>query len=225
MTSSFLVIGAGAWGTALAYELARKKHHVLLWTRHSEHAQALRLDRENKKYLPGYRFPTEIEITEDLIQAVQKVDRVLIAVPSHGFEEILAKIAPHFPKNKGILSSTKGLDPKSGRFLSELISDYLGKDSPQALLTGPSFATEIVRAFPTEVTLATNQLNFAHALKQELDHPHFHFKISEDLIGAQVGGAVKNVVSIVIGLAEGLGYGMNTKAMLITKGLAEMMSI
>lgn len=222
--AKYLVIGAGAWGTGLAFDLARNHHQVTLWTKEEAHAKALIADGENSQYLPGFKFNDNISVchSDELLSALHAVDRILIAIPSHAFREILEFTANDWPKAKGVIWATKGLDPQSGHFLGELVDEILGDNLPQALLTGPSFAREVAKAEPTEVNLATNNLEFAKQIKADFDQAHFRIQITEDMLGAEIGGAVKNVCSITVGIADGLGYGMNTKAMLMNKGLYEM---
>jgi glycerol-3-phosphate dehydrogenase (NAD(P)+) len=222
MKADYLVIGAGAWGTALAYHLANNRRRVLLWSRDADHAEALEKDRENKKYLPGFAFPTSLNISKNVLGDLHQVERILFAVPSHAFREILEYCVHDYPKDKGIIWATKGLDPQTGKLLGSVVDEILGPELPQVLLTGPSFAQEVARAEPTEVNLATNHLVFAEAVQDDFDTARLKTLIIQDLLGAEIGGAVKNVVSICVGIADGLGYGMNTKAMLMNKGVHEM---
>lgn len=222
--AKYLVIGAGAWGTALAFDLARNNHQIILWTNEETHAQELTQDKENKRFLPGFHLDENISIShsDDLFNQLDKADRILVAVPSHAFRSVLEFTKNHWPLDKGIVWATKGLDPKSGHFLGHVVDEVLGQDIPQALLTGPSFATEVAKGEPTEVNLATNNLEFGKQVKIDFDQAHFKTYLTEDILGAEIGGAVKNVASITVGIADGLGYGMNTKAMLMNKGLFEM---
>jgi glycerol-3-phosphate dehydrogenase (NAD(P)+) len=222
MKADYLVIGAGAWGTALALHLAHNRRRVLLWSRDAEHTDALETDKENKKYLPGFPFPESLMVSRHLLEDLHQVERILFAVPSHAFREILEYCVHDYPKDKGIIWATKGLDPKTGKLLGSVVDEILGPQIFQVLLTGPSFAQEVARAEPTEVNLATNHLTFAEAVQDDFDSPRFKTLIIQDLLGAEIGGAVKNVVSICVGIADGLGYGMNTKAMLMNKGVHEM---
>ena len=219
----FTVIGSGAWGTALALVLSRNGHRVGLWSREADHCANMAADRENQRYLPGAKFPETLHITPDLINSIQNSDHVLIAVPSHAFEKVIQQVHQYWPQEKtGLIWATKGLDRETGRFLSELATDVLGSDIPQAILTGPSFAKEVGQQLPTAVIIASDTPAFAQQMRDYFNADYFRVYTAEDLIGAQLGGAIKNVIAIAVGIADGLGYGMNAKAGLITRGLAEM---
>ncbi len=222
MKADYLVIGAGAWGSALGLHLANNRRKVLLWSRDADHATALESEQENKKYLPGFKFPSNISISRHLLEDLHQVERILFAVPSHAFREILEYCVHDYPLDKGIIWASKGLDPKTGKLLGAVVDEVFGNKLSQVLLTGPSFAVEVAQKEPTEVNLATNNMTFAQAVQDDFDNARFKTSIIQDLIGAEIGGAVKNVVSICVGIADGLGYGMNTKAMLMNKGVHEM---
>lgn len=217
--SSFLVIGAGSWGTALALLLARNGHSVALWSREANHRDAMRQDRCNQKFLPNHRFPDNIEIIDDFVSATQ--DHILIAVPSQGFRQILAQLS----SPQGIVWATKGLDHDSGQLLSEVATEILGDHIQLAILTGPSFAKEVADQHPSAVVLAANNQAYGKRLQACFHSPYFRTYLSDDLIGAQLGGAIKNVMAIAVGIADGLQYGSNTTALLITRGLAEILRL
>ena len=221
----FAVVGAGSWGTALALLLARNGHPVRLWSKEAEHRAQLRKDHANLRYLPGIPFPGNIEIFDDLETMVQSEDQVLIAVPSHAFAETLKKVHHVWPQNKGVVWATKGLDPETGQFLSDIADHVLGKQCPKAILTGPSFAKEVATHQPTAVVVASNDSTFAKHLQTCFQADYFRVYVSHDLMGAQLGGAVKNILAVAVGVAEGLGFGTNTKAGLMTRGLAEMIRL
>lgn len=223
MKSSFLVIGAGSWGTALALVLARNGHEVLLWGK-PEACLGMQQSRENTAYLPGFKFPENLTIEADLTKAISAAEHILIATPSHAFEEILKEISPHMHNKPGIVWATKGLS-HDARLLHEIAAQYLGKNFPMALLTGPSFAKEVAAGLPTALVLASNNKKYATALRDAFKAPHFRIYLSDDLIGAELGGAVKNVLALAVGIAQGLGFGTNTHAALMTRGLAEMMRL
>lgn len=219
----FTVIGAGAWGTALALVLARNNHRITLWSREREHCDAMSANRCNQRYLPNATFPSTLSIEPNLITAIKQSDHVLIAVPSHAFQSVLLQVHQHWPKEKtGLIWATKGLTPDTGQFLSELVTQTIGNHIPQAILTGPSFAKEVGQQLPTAVVIASEQQSFAQQMAQYFNADYFRVYRSNDPIGAQIGGATKNVIAIAVGIADGLGYGMNAKAGLITRGLAEM---
>lgn len=220
----FSVVGAGAWGTALAQVLAVNGHRVSLYTHEAGHRQALIADRENKQFLPGTLFHNNIDVTEDLNLDLAASDEVLIAVPSHAFRPVLELIKPHL-RVEGLVWATKGLDPKSGEFLSDVAADVLGPDFKLAVLTGPSFAKEVGDGHPTAIVMAGNDAGFTNKMQAYFQAPHFRTYLCDDFLGAQIGGAVKNVMAIAVGIADGLGLGANTRAALITRALAEMIRL
>lgn len=220
-TSSIAVIGAGSWGTALAIHLARQNYPVQLWGRNSTQMQEMQKIRCNLYYLPDAIFPENLDIHTDLKSAVQNCPTILIAVPSHAFRETLITIKPYLMPNARIIWATKGLDPSTHRLLHTVVTEILA-DMPYAILTGPSFAKEVAIGLPTAITIATRDDHFAKEL-MELFHSHnFRVYRSYDVIGVQLGGAIKNVLAIAVGIADGLGLGANARSALITRGLAEM---
>jgi glycerol-3-phosphate dehydrogenase (NAD(P)+) len=223
MAQSFLVIGAGSWGTALALVLAHNGHEVMLWGKDAV-CHKMQNERENKVYLPGVKFPANLNIAPDLTQAIKTAEHTLIAVPSHAFAEVIARIAPPLKHKKGIIWATKGLS-HDARFLHEVASDSLGKKFPMALITGPSFAKEVAERLPTALVIASNNKAFGETMRTAFNAPYFRVYLSDDLLGAELGGAVKNVLALAVGVAQGLGFGTNTRAALMTRGLAEMMRL
>jgi glycerol-3-phosphate dehydrogenase (NAD(P)+) len=223
--TSFTVVGAGSWGTALALLLARNHHTVWLWTREESHKQQMDQARENSKYLPGIAFPENLHLVKELETAIKQSDHILIAVPSHAFRGILQDIKHFIKPSMGIVWATKGLDPETGQFLDEVAHSILPKETPIALLTGPSFAKEVGKQQPTIVTLAGDNAEFSKTMQKCFRAPYFRTYLCDDIKGAELGGAVKNILAIAVGIAEGLGYGTNTKAGLMTRGLAEMMRL
>ena len=224
MSRRFLVVGAGAWGTALAILLANNGHSVGLWSREASHREAMRTSGRNEQYLPQCKLPPALNIVDDL-SSVSSFDYCLVSVPSKGFASTLKALKAHLNPKQGIIWATKGLDHGSGKFLSDIADDILGKDFPKAILTGPSFAAEVATGHPTAVILATNQPAFGEQLQPLVHTPYFRTYLSDDMIGAQLGGAVKNVLAIAVGIADGLEYGKNTQVLLITRGLAEMLRL
>lgn len=224
-SKTFTVIGAGSWGTALSLLLARNGHHVWLWTRENQHRLEMEQARENTKYLPGCAFPSNLKLVENLESALNQSDHILVCVPSHAFRSIVQTIKSHINAKSGLIWATKGLDPKTGQFLDQVAREILGQDIPMALLTGPSFAKEVGKQQPTIVTLASDNMTFIENLQDDFQAPYFRTYLCDDLAGAELGGAVKNILAIAVGIAEGLGYGTNTKAGLMTRGLAEMMRL
>lgn len=223
MHADISVIGAGSYGTALAFCLARNKHKTLLWGRSSEHVAAMSESRSNEKYLPGFTFPDSLELIADLETAVKASNNLLIVVPSHAFVKMLDLIKPFLTKQHKIAWATKGLDPLEGRLLQEVAVDILGEDTSLAVLSGPTFAKEMAAGMPTAISLASTDTGFAHTLSELLHcEKTFRVYLNDDFIGVQLGGAVKNVIAIGAGIADGIGFGANARTALITRGLAEM---
>ncbi|KGJ98154.1 NAD(P)H-dependent glycerol-3-phosphate dehydrogenase [Thalassotalea sp. ND16A] len=217
------VIGAGSYGTALAFCLARNSHNTLLWGRSAEHVQAMAATRSNEKYLPGFTFPESLSLQADLAAAIKASTNILIVVPSHAFVDMLEQIKPYLTAQHKIAWATKGLDPKEGRLLQDVAQDILGEDVSLAVLSGPTFAKEMAAGLPTAISLASTSDAFA-AILSDLLHCEKTFRVykNDDFIGVQLGGAVKNVIAIGAGIADGIGFGANARTALITRGLAEM---
>ena len=219
------VLGAGSWGTALAITLARHGRATVLWGRdRAELASAARV-RRNEKYLPGQDFPAGLAVEPSLSEAVGAAGACLLAVPSHAFAEVAAAFAAMPASRAGLLWATKGLDPSSGRLLHEVAAELLPPGTPLGVLSGPTFAGEVARRLPTAVTLAANGAGFAREWAIRLSAPRFRVYTSDDLAGVQIAGAVKNVLAIAAGIADGLGFGANTRAALIARGLSEMVRL
>ncbi|MET0049935.1 MAG: NAD(P)H-dependent glycerol-3-phosphate dehydrogenase [Candidatus Thiodiazotropha sp.] len=218
------VLGAGSWGTALAILLGSNGHQVRLWGHLKEEVDALIQARENQHYLPGIPFPESLQAEADLGQALQGVTEILIAVPSHAFHAVTRSIQPLLKDKPGIAWATKGLEPGSQRLLSEVAAEQLpGHDL--AILSGPTFAREVAQGLPTAITVAATTPEHAERMAGLLHAPWFRAYTSDDMIGVQVGGASKNVLAIAAGIADGLGFGANTRAALITRGLTEIMRL
>lgn len=218
------VLGAGSWGTALAIHLARKGHQVGLWGRDAEAMASMNATRRNRRYLPAAPFPASLEATSDLSGLLARSGRVLLVVPSGAFGEILRLIAPHLG-SAGLVWATKGMDLATGRWLHELADEVLGPDVPWAVASGPSFAAELARGLPTALTLASRDPQFALDVRDWIGGGTLRVYNSDDVVGVQVGGAFKNVLAIAAGVSDGLGFGANARAALITRGLAEMMRL
>lgn len=217
-----LVIGAGAWGTALAMAIARKGHEVWLWGRDAEQMRAMAATRTNARYLPDIRFPEPLKLKPEFEQAVQQSRHVLISVPSKSFVETLHKIKPLLSANVPVSWSTKGLTPDEGRFLHDAAREILGDTHPLAVISGPSFAAEVAANLPTAVTVASPDRAFADALVELMHSQTLRIYTTHDMLGVQIGGTVKNVLAIAAGISDGLGYGANARAALITRGMAEI---
>ncbi len=221
MSNRIAILGAGSWGTALAILAARNGCQTLLWTHNSSHYHDLAQDRQNKRYLKGLSFPENLRITCDLAEAAAFSQLVLIAVPSHAFKDTLVKLKAHAPDNIKIAWATKGFNPDTGSLLHELVAGNFTPQTPAAILSGPTFAGEVAANLPTAITIASANAVFANELAELLHGGNFRTYTSPDVIGVEVGGAVKNVLAIAAGIADGLGFGANTRAALITRGLNE----
>jgi len=219
------VLGAGSWGTALALLIARNGHPTILWGHHPKHMAKLHADRCNERYLPGARFPDNLRIGTNLADAVESAEILVVAVPSHAFRNLLISLAPLLTSKSKIAWATKGLELQSGKLLHQVTEDVLGPDVPAAVLSGPSFARDLAANLPTAITVASRQIEFAQMLAGLLHNNRFRAYTTEDIIGVQLGGATKNVLAIAAGVADGLGFGANSRAALITRGLAEMMRL
>ncbi|MGB5669975.1 MAG: NAD(P)H-dependent glycerol-3-phosphate dehydrogenase [Sedimenticolaceae bacterium] len=219
--SRLAVIGAGSWGTALAIQLARNGSNVTLWGHQDDEVAALLRDRENRQYLPGVPLPEGLKPTADLAACVINADEVLIVVPSHAFAETCAAIARVRPGLKTLSWATKGFDRESGGLLSEVAASHLPA-CDLAVVSGPTFAGEVARGLPTAITVASNNPMHGERVATYLHGENFRAYTSDDLIGVQVGGASKNVMAIAAGISDGLGFGANARAALITRGLHEI---
>ena len=221
--SDICVLGAGSYGSALAICLARNENKVTLWGRSTEHVKLMAQQQSNEKYLPGSQFPHNLSVTADLQQAVSSSDNILVVVPSHAFGELLDQIQPFLRINAKVAWATKGLDHHSGRLLQDVARELLGPDISLAVLSGPTFAKEMAAGLPTAISLSSTDKIFADSLSNLL-HCEKTFRVysNDDFIGVQLGGAVKNVIAIAAGIADGIGFGANARTALITRGLAEM---
>ena len=216
------VLGAGSWGSALAIQFARSGRPTLLWGRDPSHLAALAADRRNTRYLPDAPFPAQLAIEPDFGRAVADAVDILLAVPSNGFRATLERLRPLLKPGQRVAWATKGFELSTGRLPHEVAREVLGPDIPVAVLSGPTFASEVGRGLPTAMTVASPDEHFAAELVRSLSGQNFRGYTSPDIIGVEVGGAVKNVLAIGAGIADGMGYGANTRIALITRGLAEM---
>lgn len=217
------VLGAGSYGTALAFCLARNGHPTTLWGRDRSQIDDINAKRENKAYLPKLTFPDTLQASADLEAVVSSAKYLLVVVPSHAFNGMLEQISPYITQQHALIWASKGLEPKTGRLLQDAIFDVLGKDIPCGMLSGPTFAAEMAAGLPTAITFASNDADLSRDFTALLHDPkRFRVYLNSDLIGVQLGGAVKNVIAIGAGLADGLGFGANARTALITRGLTEM---
>ena len=219
------VLGAGSWGTALAALIARHDHPTVLWGRDAATVAAVEGAGENPRYLPGIDLPGTLRATTDLAAAVSGCDWVLVVVPSHAFTQTLHALKPLLPDGVGVAWATKGFEPGSGRFLHEVAGDLLGPGVPLAVVTGPSFAKEVALGLPTAVTVHGEDAGFAQVVADAMHGPAFRAYTGDDMVGAELGGAMKNVLAVATGVADGMELGLNARAGLITRGLNEMLRL
>ncbi|HUQ11609.1 MAG TPA: NAD(P)H-dependent glycerol-3-phosphate dehydrogenase [Steroidobacteraceae bacterium] len=216
------VLGAGSWGTALAIQFGRAGHPTRLWSRSAADAAAMRAGRENRRYLPDAKFPDGIEIHDDLAAAVRGAVAIIIAVPSHGLRSLLEQLKPMLARDARLAWATKGFELDTGKLPHQVAYEVLGDRYPVAVLSGPTFAREVGIGLPTAMTIASPDAEFAAHLARSLHATNFRAYTSTDIVGVEVGGAVKNVLAVGAGLSDGLGFGANTRIALITRGLSEV---
>lgn len=222
---AFAVLGAGSWGTALAMQLVRSGSPVTLWDWDREHIDAIGRDRCNQRFLPDHPLPSNLVVENELETAVRGAEEILIVVPSHAFAGILEQIAAWLKPGQGISWACKGLEPGTGKFLHEPAKALFGDERPLAVVTGPSFAKEVAANLPTAVTVAGTDPDYCARIARALHGGNFRAYTSDDIIGAELGGSVKNVLAIATGICDGMSLGDNARAALITRGLAEMMRL
>jgi len=216
-----VVIGAGSWGTALAIHCARTGHPTRLWARDGALIESMRRERRNARYLPDARFPTGLTAVADLGEALSGARDVLIAVPSSAFRSTLELLNPRLDAGARVAWASKGFETSTGLLPHQVAGEVLGT-RPGAVLSGPTFAREVGAGLPTAMTIASRDAGFAEELAVRLSGPHFRAYSQSDITGVEVGGAVKNVIAIGAGIADGMGFGANTRVAVITRGLAEM---
>ena len=221
--SAIAVLGAGSYGTALAICLARNGNTISLWGRNAEDMAQMAQQRLNQKYLPDIRLPDTLQVTADLAEAVASSRDILLVVPSHAFADTLRQIKPLLQPDARLAWATKGLEPETGRLLQDVARDILGDDVSLAVFSGPTFAKEMAVGMPTAISLSSSDAEFISRLS-DLLHCAKSFRVytNPDFIGVQLGGAVKNVIAIGAGMADGIGFGANARTALITRGLTEM---
>jgi glycerol-3-phosphate dehydrogenase (NAD(P)+) len=224
MAQTVAVLGAGSWGTALAIQLARGDLQVRLWGHVAAHVERLRELRENTDYLPGYPLADNIEPLADLPAAVEGANFLLVAIPSKGFRDLLRRLKPIVDGSQALFWASKGFEIETGRLLHEVMTEEL-PGLNFGVVSGPTFAAEVARDLPAAIACAGNDAATTEAFAEMLRGPHFRAYTTEDIVGVELGGALKNVLAIAVGVADGLGYGANTRAALITRGLAEIMRL
>lgn len=216
------VIGAGSWGTALAILLASNKQSVHLWGWDTQQLRLIEKERVNQRYLPDISLPTSLKVCFEAKTTLREVNDILLVVPAKGIKETLRQIKPYLHKNSRITLASKGLDPESLQPLHEVVHSDIGKHIPLSVISGPTFAIEVAQGLPTAVTIASEDEAFSQEFSRYLQNDLFRVYTSNDVIGVEISGTVKNVMAIAAGIADGMGFGANTRAALITRGLHEM---
>jgi glycerol-3-phosphate dehydrogenase (NAD(P)+) len=216
------VIGAGSWGTALAIQFARTGRTTLLWGRAEDDPAGLDRARENASYLPGARFPDPLHAEGDLAKVLAAARIVVVAVPSHALRQVLSDMKPLLRPDARVAWATKGFELETGKLPHQVAREVLGSGRALAVLSGPTFAREVGMGLPTAMTVAATDPDYARQLAESLSGDNFRAYTSSDIVGVEVGGAVKNVLAIGAGICDGLGFGANTRVALITRGLVEM---
>jgi len=218
------IIGAGSWGTALSIALGQAGWRIKLWARRTKIADGINRARRNPEYLSEFTLPDSVQATADLPEAVVGADMVLLAVPSQGMRTVCEQIAGCIGGHQGLVSAAKGLEQETGRRLCEIVEECLGEGSARriAALSGPNLAPEVAAGIATASVAACPNPQFAQAVQAALSTPRFRVYTNPDVVGVELGGALKNIIAIGAGVSDGLGFGDNTKAALLTRGLAEM---
>ena len=221
-SSPVAVLGAGSWGTALAMQFTRVGRPTVLWGRDSVQVGLMARQRCNERYLPGVALPDALNITADFGTALAGAADIVLAVPSHVFRSVVSELARFAGPACRVAWATKGFELASGRLPHEIAGEILGRARPLAVLSGPTFAREVAAGLPTALTVASSDRQFADDLAHSLSADNFRAYTSHDMVGVEVGGAVKNVLAIGAGISDGMGFGANTRIALITRGLVEM---
>lgn len=224
-TRNIAVLGAGSWGTALAMQVARGQNPVCLWGIDSEQLAVMAEQRCNPFYLPDIAFPETLCLNPDLAATVAEAHILLLAVPSHAMRSFIKSARPYIRPDHLVVWATKGLEEGSAKLMHQIIAEELEDVSATAVVSGPTFALEVAHNLPTAVTVASSSLEVAQQVADCLHHNNFRAYTCEDVVGVELGGSLKNVLAIAAGIADGLGFGANTRAALITRGLTEMMRL
>ncbi len=219
------VLGAGSWGTALAIQIARAELDVCMWGINADEIKQMQQDRCNNAYLPGIPFPPSLRLSDDLQSTVEQASTLLLVVPSHAMRSFLKKAKPYIRTDHHIVWATKGLEEGTGKQMHQIIAEELPDCKSTAVISGPTFAKEVAQGLPTAITVAASSKEIAKEVVTFLHHDNFRAYTSDDIIGVELGGSLKNVLAISSGIADGLGFGANTRAALITRGMAEIMRL
>jgi glycerol-3-phosphate dehydrogenase (NAD(P)+) len=220
-----VVLGAGSWGTALAIQFARSGRRTVLWGREEDDPAELARARRNERYLPGAEFPPSLAIEPDIARAVASGDDLLLAVPSSALRIVLQQIKPMLGPRARIAWASKGFELSTGKLPHQVAREVLGPKVPIAVLSGPTFAREVGEGLPTAIAVASPDADFALALAESVSAGNFRAYTQSDIVGVEIGGAVKNVIAIATGGSDGMGFGSNSRVFLITRGLAEMVRL
>lgn len=218
------ILGGGGWGTSLGLHLYRKKFNVTIWVHSKETLKIIKETKENIFYLPGFIIPNEIELTNNIDEVIENCEIIFIVVPSQHVREVLLSIDKNKIRNKIFLIASKGIEMKTGKRMSEIIEEVL-ETKNYAILSGPNFSKEVALRIPTSSVVASNDEKLGETFQNLLTNDYFRVYTSRDSIGVELGGSLKNVLAIASGISDGLGFGVNTKASLITRGLKEMIRV
>lgn len=225
LSSSIAVLGAGAWGTAIAILLARNGNVVHLWDNDADRLALMQLERQNRWALENIIFPENLIVTKTLEETVKHIQDICLVVPSHAFRSVLNNLKPFISQSARFVWGTKGLDPDSCELMSDVLSQVFSIKTPGAVLSGPSFAKEVALNYPSAVSLAGNNVDFLKSLVKRFSNQNFQVDLDSDMIGVQLCGVAKNVMAIATGISDGLGFGANTRSVLMTRGLAEISAL
>jgi len=225
MPGNIAVLGGGSWGTALAIQIARANINVCMWDINADHVQRMQQDGSNETHLPGIPFPASLKVSDSLQSTIEQAQTLLLVVPSHAMRSFLQSARAYIRADQHIVWATKGLEEGTGKLMHQIIAEEIPDCQSTAVISGPTFAREVAQGLPTAMTAASASRVMAEEIISFLHHDNFRVYSSEDIIGVELGGALKNVLAIAAGVADGLGFGANTRAALITRGLNEIMSI
>lgn len=224
-SKSIAVLGAGSWGTALAIHLARSGMDVTLWGNEPAHIELLKHERKNQQFLPNISFPENLQLNSQLSSVLEQADILLLVIPSYAFRTFLANASSLIKSTHSIIWASKGLEENTAKLLHQVVAEEVPQCDKLAVISGPTFAKEVASDLPTAITVASTSTEFAEEIGECLHSGNFRAYTSNDVIGVELGGALKNVLAIAAGIADGLGYGANTRAALITRGLNEIMRL